>query len=178
MTRMKKYLVAACSVTVMAGAPTAAFALTAPTPTATDAAPTVAASTAKKGSVRVVAPDEKVAVQPGLKMWLTKHGEVCEQYSSETPNCSKPKARSKLHAYPSVQAVNPNNNRMWLSGVYNSGKEAPAGVRVRTLGGPAQGTVVTLVSNPAGGSGTSRPAPPSPCRSTRSRRPAGSSCAT
>ncbi|MFF3404515.1 hypothetical protein ACFYW6_39820 [Streptomyces sp. NPDC002659] len=146
MTRMKKYLVAACAVTVMAGAPTAAFALTSPTAATTHAAKT--ASTVKKGPVRVVAPGEKVTVAPGVKMWLTKDGKQCEQHSFETTPWCQTLVGGKSGA--NLAGLDSNEHRAWLSGGY-VGKGSPAGVKVRTLSGTIQGTVVTLAGNPGWG---------------------------
>ncbi|MFJ9968459.1 hypothetical protein [Streptomyces avermitilis] len=83
MTRMKKYLVAACAVTVMGGVPTGAYALASPASTTTHAVK-AAGSSVKKGSVQVVAPSEKITVAPGVKMWLTQDGKQCVQHSFET----------------------------------------------------------------------------------------------
>ncbi|MFG2196721.1 hypothetical protein [Streptomyces sp. NPDC048639] len=147
MNGMKKYLVTACAVSLMAGVPTAAFAWASPAATTTHAGKAVA-GTAKKGSVKVVAPGERVTVAPNLTMWLTKDGKQCLQHSFEpTPWCNK-LSGGKTGA--NLAGLDEGDHRAWLSGGY-VGDGDPAGVRIRTLSGTTQGTVVTLAGNPGWG---------------------------
>ncbi|MCP9213193.1 hypothetical protein [Streptomyces cucumeris] len=147
MTRMKKYLVAACAVTVMGGVPTAAFALTSSASTATDAVK-AGASSMNKGSVKVVAPGEKITVAPGVKMWLTQNGKQCLQHSFETTPWCQTLAGAKPGA--NLAGLDSNDHRGWLSGGY-IGNGVPDHAQIRTLSGTTHATVVTLAGNPGWG---------------------------
>ncbi|MCX5233030.1 hypothetical protein [Streptomyces sp. NBC_00233] len=149
MTRIKKYMVAACAVTALAGVPTAAFAFASPAADSSHSAAVKAAvHTAKKSPAAVVAPGEKVVIAAGVKLWLTKDGKVCFQSLKSHPICNDAAGR-KPGAVP-VLLDEDEGQRAIIGGIF-TGQGTPARMKAHTLNGAYDGTVVTLAGTPGWG---------------------------
>lgn len=101
------------------------------------------------GSIRIVAPGERVQAAPGVEMWLTADGS----------HCSTPEQADQfraLDAYPrhepgvSLQAA-PVKGGYFLSGLYYGVSGDPGRVELSTAHGEVPAKVLTLVGSPGWG---------------------------
>ncbi|MFJ6216715.1 hypothetical protein ACIQGZ_25805 [Streptomyces sp. NPDC092296] len=154
MIRTKKYLVAACAVAALAGAPTGAFALgtpdvAAPLSAGHSGAAAHSGAAGNEGAVKVVAPGEKVPIGGGATLWLTEDGRQCvRQPGSAEARCN---TASRSRPWVVMTFVSSGSDgRTTIAGSFTAG-DAPARISARTLNGVAEGTVVTLAGNPGWG---------------------------
>ncbi|CAL9438251.1 sigma factor-like helix-turn-helix DNA-binding protein [Streptomyces sp. Tu 3180] len=103
------------------------------------------------GSVRIVAPGERVAAAPGVELWLTQDGKHWS--SPHAPNQFRAVDDGNLDrtgAGVSVQGE-PLDGAYFHSGVYHGLTAEPARVEIRTGGRTVTANVLTLAGSPGWG---------------------------
>ncbi|MEU1528232.1 hypothetical protein [Streptomyces fagopyri] len=129
--------------------PAAAVALRAGVGAGADAARSTGPPTAPRGSVRVVAPGERVRVASGVKIWLTEDGGHWSSPRNAAPRFRGAGAAGTDLGTPgvSVQEEGAGDYGYFVSGVYR-GRGDAARVRIETAVGDVDGTALTLAGSP------------------------------
>ncbi|MFF2997720.1 hypothetical protein ACFVTC_24705 [Streptomyces sp. NPDC057950] len=150
--------------------PAAAVALRAGVGAGADAARVTGPPAGPRGTVRVVAPGERVRIASGIKVWLTEDGGHWNSPWSSAPLFRGVKGDGIDVGTPGVtlQEEGIGDNGYFVSGIYH-GKEDAARVRIETTAGDVDGTALTLAGSPHWGVWYALVSPPK-TRETRETR--------
>lgn len=137
------------SVCALLVVPAVAVALRAGVGAGADAARSTGPSTGPRGSVRVVAPGERVRVASGVKIWLTEDGGHWTSPRNAAPRFRGAGAARTDLGTPgvTVQEEGAGDYGYFVSGVYR-GRGDAARVRIETAVGDVDGTALTLAGSP------------------------------
>ncbi|QFZ75227.1 hypothetical protein GFH48_19910 [Streptomyces fagopyri] len=136
----------ACALLVV---PAVAVALRAGVGAGADATRSTGLSAGPRGSVRVVAPGERVRVASGVKIWLTEDGGHWTSPGNAAPRFRGVRAAGTDLGTPgvTVQEERAGDYGYFVSGVYH-GRGDAARVRIETAAGDVDGTALTLAGSP------------------------------
>ncbi|MFG2476690.1 hypothetical protein [Streptomyces fagopyri] len=144
--RAAAVLGSACALLVI---PAAALALRAGGGAGADATRMTGLSAGPRGTVRVVAPGERVRVASGVKIWLTEDGGHWTSPWSSAPRFRGVGGDGTDLGTPGVtlQEGGAGDHGYFVSGVYH-GRGDAARVRIETAAGDVDGTALTLAGSP------------------------------
>ncbi|WP_037762287.1 hypothetical protein [Streptomyces sp. 142MFCol3.1] len=119
-----------------------------PSPTAGTASPS---PSAPAGTVRVVAPGERVTVSPGTRIWLTEDGKHWTEPGAPGPQFRSVSDGNLDMSDPGISLQESGQgDGYFLSGIFH-GPGEPARVTVTTSAGDVDGTALVLAGKPGWG---------------------------